>query len=135
MSQENVEVVRRLLEAWRRGEGRATLDALAPDVEWDATESTVPGLAGIYRGHAGVAEFWRQWLAAWETIDVLRYELLDAPDKVILLLDQRMRGWSSGIDTDIIKYAQVFTVRDGKVVHWKVYEDQDKALEAAGLRD
>jgi ketosteroid isomerase-like protein len=135
MSQENIEVVRRMLEAWRRGEGRAALDALAPDVEWDATESTVPGLAGIYRGHAGVAEFWRQWLDAWETIDVVRYELLDAPDKVILLLDQRMRGRYSAIDTAVFKYAQVFTVRDRKVVHWKVYEDQDKALEAAGLRE
>jgi ketosteroid isomerase-like protein len=30
-------------------------------------------------------------------------------------------------------YALVFTFRDGKIVRWKSYDDQDAALEAVGL--
>jgi hypothetical protein len=80
-----------------------------------------------------VRQWWREWLAAWETVD-FEYQLLDAGDRVVALIDQRMRGRSTGIEVNLGKYAHVATFRDG-IVHWKVYLSQSDALEAAGLRD
>ena len=76
---------------------------------------------------------WREWLSAWVAV-LFDYELIDAGDKVVVLIDQHMRGRSTGIDMPFGKYAQVYTLRDGLIVHWKVYMHQSDALEAAGVR-
>ncbi|TMM19998.1 MAG: hypothetical protein E6F96_01560 [Actinobacteria bacterium] len=49
------------------------------------------------------------------------------------LIDQRMRGRSSGIEVTLGKYAHVYTFKDGLIVHWKLYVSQSDALRAAGL--
>jgi hypothetical protein len=53
----------------------------------------------------------------------------------VALIDQRMRGRSTGIEVPFGKYAQVYTFRGGVVVHRKAYMSQSEALEAAGLSD
>jgi hypothetical protein len=45
--------------------GRSDFD---PDVEWDASEIPAPDIGGVYRDPEGVRQFWREWLAAWETV-------------------------------------------------------------------
>ena len=76
--------------------------------------------------------FWREWLAAWQTVQA-DYELVDAGDRVVALLDQRMRGRSTEIEVPFGEYAQVFTFKDGRIVHWKAYLRQADALKAVGL--
>ena len=66
-----------------------------------------------------MSQFWRDWLGAWETVE-FEYELVDAGDRVVALIDQRMRGRSTDIEVPLGKYAQVWTFRDGLVVHWKL---------------
>jgi ketosteroid isomerase-like protein len=142
MSEENVEIVRRIIEDFIAGasefDSDGTLTKLAgedlfdPDIEWDASGSPMPDIGGVYRGKNEVRQFWREWLAAWETIE-FEYELVDAGDSVVALIDQRMRGRSTGIEVPFGKYAQVWTLRDGLLVHWEAYASQSEALEAAGL--
>ncbi len=144
MSQANAERVRVIFEAFFAGKSEfdqeGTLTRLAgeellhPDVEWDATEVPAPDLRGSYHGIGEVRPFWNQWLAAWDSMRA-DYELLDAGgDRVLALLDQRMRGRTTGIDLPLV-YAQLFTFREGLVVHWKFYADQAHALEAVGLSE
>jgi hypothetical protein len=76
--------------------------------------------------------FWREWLSAWEAVE-FEYELIDAGDQVVALIDQTMRGRSSHLEVALGKYAHVFTFRDGLVARWKLYADQAEALEAAGV--
>ena len=52
----------------------------------------------------------------------------------MLLLDQRMRGRSTGIEVPMGNYAHVATF-NGLVVHWKFYGSQSEALEAVGLSE
>jgi ketosteroid isomerase-like protein len=132
VSQENVERVREAFEAFLRRELRSGADILHPDVVWDATDSQIFDISRVYHGLEGVREFWREWLGAWETVE-FDYELIEAEDQVVALIDQRMRGRSTHIDVPIGKYAQVYTFRDGLVVHWKLYESHSEALKAAGL--
>ena len=140
MSQENVELWRASVEDflasgsdWEGWLTRATA-LWDPEIEWDASELGVPGLAGIYRGKEEVSAFWRNWLGAWETSE-FAYELLDAGDRVVMLLDQTMRGLSSGIEVVGGKYAQVATFKAGLMSRWKFYPRQTAALEAAGLSE
>jgi hypothetical protein len=64
---------------------------LHPDVEFDMSESVVPDLRGVFRGKDAVRRWWAEWLAAWETVE-FEYELLDAGDRLVVLIDQRRRG-------------------------------------------
>ncbi len=130
MSQENVELVRRAFEEFRAGR-RFGLPS-DPEVEWDATELPVPDISGVYRGPEAVRRFWLQWLSAWEAVQ-FEYELVDAGARVVALIDQRMRGRSTGIEVPFGKYAHVYTFKEGLMVHWKCYMSQADALEAVGL--
>jgi ketosteroid isomerase-like protein len=134
MSEENVELVRSAFENFLAGKRDWGAELLDPEIEWDASEMTVLDIGGVYQGPEGVGQFWREWLAAWETVQ-FEYELVDAGDRVVALIDQRMRGRSTGIEVPFGKYAHVYTFRDGLIVHWKGYASQSEALEAVGLSE
>jgi ketosteroid isomerase-like protein len=139
MSRENVELVRRLLDMFVRRDHEAVFAFYDPDIEWDARAApdfgAVDDLSGIYRGHEGVRTYWRRWLQAWKDIQFEVDDVLEAGDQVVALIrNQRQWGRESGIVTDMPPYGLVFTIRDGKVVRWRSYPDQESALEAAGLR-
>ena len=137
MSRENVVIVRTMYENFAAIQSRlrtGTLpieEPIAEDIEWDATDIGLPDLGdGHVRGREGVRRFWMTWLSAWEDTSFV-YELRDAGEKVVALIDQTMRA-SGGLENEV-SYAQIWTFRHGEVVHWKLYWDQAEALEAAGL--
>jgi ketosteroid isomerase-like protein len=134
MSQENVERLRVAFEDFLARKSDFGAELLDPDVEWDASEPPVFDLSAIYRGPEGVRQYWRQWLGAWESVQ-FEYELIDAGDRVVALIDQRMRGRSSGIDVPLGKYAHVYTFKHGLIIHWKLYARQSDALETVGLAE
>jgi len=143
MSQENVERVRSVIEDFIGGKGEFDAEGmliklpdeevLHPEIEWDASETPVLDISGVYRGIEAVREYWRVWLAAWEVFPY-DFEVLDAGDRVVALFGhQRMRGRSTGIEVAVPKYATVMRFRDGLCIHWKLYMSQSEALAAAGL--
>ena len=134
MSQENVERIRATFEDFLAGRRDFGAGLLHPDVEWDSSDFEMPDISGVYHGIESVRQFWRQWLAAWETVQ-FGYQLVDAEDSVVALIDQRMIGRSTGIEVPFGKYAQVYTFRDGLIVHWKAFMSQAEALEAVGLSE
>ena len=145
MSEENLERVRAVLEDFvsRKGEfdGEGMLtrmpdeEFLDPEIEWDASETPVLDISGVYRGIEAVRQYWREWFAAWEILQY-EFELVDAGDRVVALFNsQRMRGRSTGIEVPVPKYATVMTLRDGLCVHWKLYMNQAEALEAVGMSE
>ena len=140
MSQDNVDLARVFIEEFLGGtserDRESMLTKLAeiwdPEIELDASESPVLDASGVYRGKAAVQQFWQEWLAAWET-NRFEYQLVDAGDRVVQLFDLRMRGRTTGIELPFGKIAWVYKLRDGLVVHQKLYMSQSEALEAAGL--
>jgi hypothetical protein len=140
MSQENVEQLRAGIERFLAGTSESAREDMLsrsaegwdPEIELDAWETPVLDTSGVYRGRDAVKRFWREWLAAWETIR-FEYELLDAGDRVVMLFDMRMLGRSTGIDVPFGKVAWVFTYRGGSLIHQKFYMGQSEALKAVGL--
>ena len=58
MSQENVEIVRRGIDAWNRGDRAEALAHYAPEAEWHTSGEFAD--QGIYRGHAGIERLWTE---------------------------------------------------------------------------
>jgi ketosteroid isomerase-like protein len=145
VSQENVETVRAVMEAYQQPEmmaalvdGELDLELADPQIEWDASRLTemLPDLAEIYRGHEGVRTYWRRWFGAWKDLQFEIEDVLDAgEDVVVLIRNQRQWGRHTGICTELPPYAQVFTMRDGKIVRWRTFPDQMSALKAVGLEE
>ena len=78
MSQENVELVRRVYEAHDRGDFTAVFAAYDPEIEWHVLRVAEFGFDPVYVGHDGVRTFWRTWLSAWETTSFEYDEFVDA---------------------------------------------------------
>jgi ketosteroid isomerase-like protein len=137
MSEENIELVRRLLDMFKQREHEAVFELYDREIEWDASrlnEGGIDDLAGVYHGHEGVRSYWRMWLSAWRDLEFDVQDVLGAGDEVVALIrNQRMWGRHSGIEVDFPPFGLVFTVRGGKVVRWRSFPDQRSALEAAGL--
>jgi hypothetical protein len=143
MSRENVDRTRTYFEGIARAsredfDTEATISRMAefwdPEIEWDTSGGPVEDIAGVYLGTEGASRWCRQWFEAWETLD-FEYELVDAGEKVVALLELRMRGRSSGIEVALGKHAWVITFRGGLMVHQKLFMSQSAALEAAGLSE
>jgi ketosteroid isomerase-like protein len=138
MSEENVEIVRRLAEGFQHRQHERAFELYDPEIEWDASglAESMPDIAGVFHGHEGVRAYWRNWLSAWSDLRFEIEDVLDAGDDVVLLIrNQRQWGRSSGIEAEMPPYGMVFTIRGGKVVRWRIFPDQQSALEAAGLSE
>ena len=135
MSRENVEIVRGLYEAFARRDNESPFDVFDPEIEWEVRGFVATGMAGSYRGHEGVRTFWRRWLEAWSELD-FDYEIVDlGGDRVAgLVTRQRNHGRASGIWVEQEPYAQIWTLRDGKVVHMQ-YADLDETRRHAETAD
>jgi ketosteroid isomerase-like protein len=118
MSQENVEVVRRLLDAVARRDAATVLALYDEDVEWDASQAPFARVSGVsvFRGHDGLRAAFREWYEAWDTVEDQVNELLDAGEHVVLVATVRGRGAASGAEVEWSSYASVWTIRDGKFV-------------------
>jgi uncharacterized protein len=137
MSQENVEIVRRILEAFdvglKTGDWEAAWEtgAVAEDVEWIAF---VELERRSYRGRAGFAEFMSVWTEDFADYSVQAERLIDAGDSVVALLTQSATGKVSGAPV-VQEYALIYDLADGQVVRIRGYVDRAEALEAAGLSE
>jgi hypothetical protein len=142
MSRENVERWRAQIEVIRAGTSEIDREAMLtkiselwdPEIEWDTSDANALDISGVYRGREGARQWHRNWFAAWETLQ-FEYELVDAGERVVWLLNLRMRGRSTGIEVPLGKHAWVATFKDGLIVHQKLYMSQSEALEAVGLSE
>ena len=130
MSQENVEVVRAMTEAFLRGDVEGALAAYDPDVEWDGRN--LPD-GKVSRGVDAVIEHVVRWAEQWEDWQYQPLEYLDAGDDVVLITRERGRS-KAGLVMDE-RHAELYTLRDARIVRRVGYSDPDDALRAAGLRE
>jgi uncharacterized protein len=133
MSPENVELVRRGMEAFARGDMAAVLELLAPDVDVTSDALGLSG-GGNYLGHEGFVRATREAMEAFEDYRIDAEEFIDAGADVVVLVHISGRGRGSGIPVDM-RLAHVWTVRGGKGVRARTFENKEAALEAVGLRE
>jgi ketosteroid isomerase-like protein len=132
MSQENVEMVRRAIDAFNHG--RLAMEDLADDFEMDWSNSIGPH-SGIYRGRREVNEVFESFRDAWDRLRWEIQEVIDLKGERVLVVNRiRMRGRTSGVEVDATG-VQVWTVHNGKLGRVKLYQSKTEALEALGLSE
>ena len=129
MSEENVEKVRRGYEAFNRRDWDAAFADFDDSVVWRPLVSVE---TDELRGKDAVRE---SWLSSVESLDI-RIEIHElipvGADKVLAVATWTGRG-SAGDIPVVATAAQIFTLRDGRLVRVESYTDRREALEAAGL--
>ncbi len=134
MSQENVEIVRRVVDAANRRDADAFVATLSPDVEWEDAFFWTEG-PRTFRGRAGVREWLNQVQEPWESLHLEAEEVTDASDgRFIVGFRLTARGKESGVETQLRFWATCWTA-DGKITRRQAFRERADALEAAGLSE
>jgi ketosteroid isomerase-like protein len=134
MSEENIEVVQRVMRRFADQDIDAALEDIDPDALLDWSNSDAPD-SGVYTGHAA----WRAFAQARdEALGERRFDsaevIAPAADTVVLVGRVREQGRASGVEVEA-RGASIWTLREGKVIRVKLYQSSDEAFRAAGMRD
>jgi ketosteroid isomerase-like protein len=123
---DNVELVRRLWEAFDRGGMEAVLEIADPDVEWEP----YGGNGTVYHGHEGLKAYMQGRADNSEETDARLYSAFARGDAVVARGEVRIRG-PHGITT--AQPGWLYEFREGKLVRFRGFPTQEAALRAAGL--
>jgi uncharacterized protein len=131
MSQENVEIVQRGYDHFNRT-GEPDFSLLDPDVLLDTSNAAF--VRGQFRGHDG----FREWLATqrdmWKSQRMEPEELIPIGDDRVIVCLRVVGVGRDGIET-VAHFANVTTLRSGRVTYVKVFLTKAEALEAVGLSE
>ena len=144
MSQENVEIVSRLLV-----DGVDVVPLVRDDATWAKRRSETEELfepdasvAWIAHGQRPIEatglddarQSWLDWLEPWETYRAQVERIVPVDDKVLMLA--RVHGRMAGTENDVeLIFGSIYVLRDGRVTRVEHYADRAAALEAVGLRE
>jgi ketosteroid isomerase-like protein len=132
VSRENLETVRRIYDAWGRGDFRAGTELYDREILL-VLRPEFPE-AGAYHGPEEIRKYMREdFLRDLEDAAIVGEDFLDAGDSVVVRVTQRATGPGSGVPVEM-SYYQVWTFRGRFVVRIENVRTRSKALEAAGLR-
>jgi ketosteroid isomerase-like protein len=132
MSRENVEIVRKAIEASNRRDvpmARALWHAEA-EVDWSRSRGP---LKGVYRGREEVETFQDEFWLMFETVELEAHGFMQAGSDVVVPNTAHLRG-RDGMEV-IARSAFVYTVEDGRITRLQMFQEPDEALEAAGLSE
>ena len=129
MSQENVEIARRIWEdRLLFGEESGVLD-----VDFEVHDHDLPD-AQLGLGRQGFESWTQAWDEAWESWDIENEKYVDAGDQVVVLT--RVSGLGKGSGVPVQQHGGfVISLRAGKVIRLDYFGSHAEALEAVGLRE
>ena len=133
MASGNVELVRSLYVDWGRGDFSST-EWADPQIEFVIADGPSPR---AWKGLAGLAEGFRDWLTGWEDFRVLAddYRELDQ-DRVLVLVHGSGHARTTGLEVGQVQTregANLFHLRDGRVSRLVLYYDCERAFADVGL--
>ena len=124
MSQKNVELVRRIFDAWDRE--RSARDFIAADIEYvNPSYAVEPGTRYGRKNLAVVRD-------TYEDFKIKVERIIDAGDETVVLAHYTASGPQSGVPV-AGEHGYVWTVRDGLAVRFQWFRSHREALEAVGL--
>ena len=132
MSQENVELAQRQIDAYNRRDLdglRAVFDS-AVELDWSASRGVE---AGVYRGVEATLEWITGYISTFEEVVVEPERFIDVGEWVVVPNVARFRG-RDGIEV-LARAAFVYTVHAGKITRMCLYQETEDALKAVGLEE
>ena len=132
MASANVDLVRSIYAAWERGDF-SSAEWASPEIEYVMVGGPSPG---SWKGLAGMAEGYGDFLSAWEKYRAELEECRELDNERVLVLDHFSgRGKTSGLELGQMRSqgAALFHVHDGKVTRLVLYWDRERAFADLGL--
>ena len=126
---QNLDVVRRLYDAFGRGALEEMLALLDPDVSWRTPGAPDLPTGGLRHGIPAVREFFALLLNTFDVADFTPHDFLAAGDKVVVLGTSREGRKGSGRLVDF-RWVHVFTFRNGKIVAFEEPADVTELVAA-----
>lgn len=130
MSEENVAIVKRSIDAVNRRDLDAYAALITPDFE------LIPAMTGFtgvsFRGREGFGRYLEELGDTWEEFQVVAEELRDLDAMVLVFMRLEARGRGSGVPVTA-RQAFICDFRGGKISRTRSYLDHGEALRAAGL--
>ena len=132
MSQENVELIRGLYEAFARGDVGNVLGRMSPDIEWNEAENFPYSDGNPYVGPGAIAAgVFARCGSEWDGFAALPEEFLDAGDTVVVL--GRYGGtYKATGRTQNPQMVHVWRIKDGKAVGFQQYVDTLQVAQVTG---
>ena len=124
--QDNVGVVRRAYDGFKRGDIDAVLGLMAEDVDWRLPEIENISFSGGRRGRDAVGGFFSELAGAQDVLSFEPREYVAQGDRVVALGSYRWRVKKTGREYGG-DWAHAFTVRDGKITAFHEYMDTGAA--------
>jgi uncharacterized protein len=127
----DVELIKRMLREWNRGDVEALLEVFDSEVEVRPALSTFLG-SMAYRGHDGVRAWYAETNEPWAELQAEPERFIDAGGRtlVVIALHARVPGGQVEVGAHI---AHVVTIRDGRITRLEGFEEPDAALASVGL--
>src|SRR5919107_1684192 len=119
MSQDNVDLVRSIYEAFGTGDIPGVVGRMASDMEWNEAENFPYADGNPYRGaEAILGGVFARLGGEWDGFAAVPEEFLDADDTVVVLGRYRGTCKATGLAMDA-QLAHVWRVADGKAVRFQ----------------
>jgi ketosteroid isomerase-like protein len=132
VSQENVELVRRIYEAFAMRGPEEAARHLDAEIEWVPPQDAPT--AGVWRGPDAARAELAEWSSQFHDYAWEPEGFIAAPDgRVVVVGHQRGRGRASGAEVRADE-VHVWTLRGGKAVRLEMFGRVQEALEAVGLQ-
>jgi ketosteroid isomerase-like protein len=132
LSRENVKIIRRAFDVFKRGGIEAAMDYYDEAVVTE--ESPRWPDRKTYHGHDGVRQAWEKLCDAFEDPALDAEDFIETDDgRVVVFIRATGRIPDSDARIDA-RIAYLYTLHEGKIVRLQVYDDREDALEAAGAR-
>jgi len=132
MSDANVELVKRVYDAYGRGEIPVVMGSMTHDIAWETVgrPSDFVGL-GPRKGLEKVGEFFSAVASVIDYDEFNVQEVYAIDDKVFALGHYAMTGKTTGrkMDSDWI---HIFTIRDGKITAFREFTDTAQVAYVVG---
>ena len=128
MSQENVEIVKRALAEFQRGNFWVP-EFFEPDVRIRWLDAV--GAPSETVGLQDMSTFMLNWLETFDNMSMVAERVVDAGDQVVVIAAWQGRGKASGVDTEW-RQGTVWTLRDGRVASVIGYQEPSDAFAAVG---
>jgi ketosteroid isomerase-like protein len=132
VSRENIELVRRLVDAFNERDAEKFAQVTTDDFEWSTSVMAVEG--EIFLGREGIETYFSRMRDAWDEFKAEIDSYRDLGERVLISGQIEARGRGSGAPVaaplDIL-----YDFRDGKISRMSSFLDHDEAMRAAGLAE
>ena len=137
MLQDNVEVIRRMYDAWMGGDDETVFSIYDPAIRLNPDpEAWWVGMDDDYSGHEGIRRYMSSVYEAFEDYRPEVEQFIDVGEgRVLTLAIEHGRGRGSGAEVQAAKTAHLWTLQGGRAVQLDLFLDRKRAFDAVGLSE